>query len=277
VPIRDPWQILDSVPRLTRVRALLDFAWFMAPRFLPRATYRLPLPVSSVGSWAPVTRSLPAPALSSLRRYGKERGATLNDVFLAATYRALAGSGWDGASALRMTITVDLRRWCLSPEHGASVANLSAWEYPSLMRELGRSFDETLARVSAMMRRRKRSRPGLALALIALPLTKRASRRAARPAAPPKPESGGTPNPRALLIFSNEGLLDASHLRFADETPVRARIVPPFMPLPTLQLCLSCYGDALTLAAVTSENGEAPVARFLDAVLEQLPIADGAG
>src|SRR5581483_2852290 len=157
---RDPREILASVPRLVRLGALVRFALFMAPRLRPRGTHRLPLPQQPAGPWRPVVRHVRSPSLSFVATYGKERGATVNDVFLAAAYRALAAEGWDGASGLRIVITVDLRRWCLPPEHATTIANLSAWDCPYLVRDLGRSFDETLARVSALTRRRKDSRPG---------------------------------------------------------------------------------------------------------------------
>jgi len=271
VRTRDPRQLLDSVPKLARLRAILDFAWFMAPRLLPRPTHRLPLPDESVGPAVPVIRRLPAPSLSSLSRYGKERGATVNDVFLAAAYRALAACGWDGTSALRIPIAVDLRRWCLPPEQAATIANVSSWEYPYLMRDLGRSFDETIARVAALTRRRKKGRPGLAIGLIALRLVKNLPERADRPSAGSKTVSRRSDGSRVLLTFSNEGLLAKPRLRFGEEVPISAHILPPFVCLPALHVCLSGYDGALTLAAVTSENGEAHVGRFLDALLDELP------
>jgi NRPS condensation-like uncharacterized protein len=270
VPTRDPARTLDSIPKLVRLRAMLDFAWFMAPRMLPRKSHRLRLPDESVGPWVPVIRRLPAPWLSSLSRYGKERGATVNDVFLAAAYRALAVSGWDETSALRITITVDLRRWCLPAAYATTVAHLSGWEYPYLMRDLGQSFDDTLARVSGVMRRRKESKPGLALTLVAHRLVNRRPATAARLEAGREPDSHQDPGLRHLSL-SNEGLLDKSRLRFGEQTPVSAYVLPPFMTLPRLHLCLSGYDGALTLAAVTPQNGEAAVGAFLDTLLRELP------
>jgi NRPS condensation-like uncharacterized protein len=207
-----------------------------------------------------------------LSRYGKERGATLNDLFVTAAYRALASNGgWDRTSALRIAITVDLRRWCLPTTHDPAICNLSSLDCPFLIRNLGRSFDETLANVSALMRRRKKSRPGLAPALVWHLLAERlaiwgfpASSGSDQPETDPSP-------PRWPVLFSNEGLLDKSRLRFAEETPVMAHILPPFWELPRLHVCLSGYDGAFTLAAVTPQNGQALVGRFLDALVEELP------
>src|SRR4029079_385983 len=110
------------------------------------------MPLEARGPWVAVVRQLPAPRLSVLSLHGKAHNATVNDVFLAAAYRALAFHGrWDGTSALRIAITVDLRRWCLPRTHDPEICNLSSLETPFLIRNLGRSFDETLSNVSAIM------------------------------------------------------------------------------------------------------------------------------
>jgi NRPS condensation-like uncharacterized protein len=195
----------------------------------------------------------------------------VNDVVLAAAYRALASEGrWDGTSALRIAITVDLRRWCLPSTHEPAICNLSSLEIPFLIRNLGRTFDETTANVSAIMRRRKASRPGLALALIWHLLAR---------GKPPadlgdmSTAAGGAGSPSGWpIILSNEGVLDATRFRFGRHEARAAHILPPFWEPPHLHVCLSSYMGELTLAAVTRENAAPHVARFLDAVVDELPI-----
>jgi NRPS condensation-like uncharacterized protein len=269
VPARDFAQIRSRISRRTYARVLWDFAWFIVPRLLPRRSQLLPAPAESRGPWVPVIRRLPATRAAFLSRYGKARGATLNDVFLAASYRALASvARWDGSSALRIAITVDLRRWCLPPTHTSpAICNLASFDCPFLIRALGRSFDETLANVTALMRRRKRSKPGLALALVGPLLVKVAGSAKGVHSADrkPGPKSGNA------MSLSNEGPLDESALTFGELRPVAAHILPPFIELPGLHVCLSGYGGELTLAAVTPENGAPLVGRFLDTLLEELP------
>jgi len=196
----------------------------------------------------------------------------LNDVFLAAAYRALASQGgWDGTSGLRISITVDLRRWCPSCSFAPSICNLSSFEYPFLVRNLGRNFDETLANVAAVTRRRKRSWPGLVPALVGHFLMKRHGYedlvRAGLKERKRRRSRAGRP-----LTLSNEGSLDKVRLRFGTKTPVSAHILPPFLALPDVHICLSSYAGRLTLAAVTPRNGQEIVERFLDTLLEQFPI-----
>ena len=272
-PNRDLTDILLArVSRRARCRTIWSFARFFAPRVLPRRTHALPIPQESRGPWVAVVRRLEAPCLADLSHYGKARSATLNDLVLAAVYRALAFQGrWDGTSALRIAITVDLRRWCLPSTHEPTICNFSSLELPFLIRDLGRSLDETLANVSAIMRRRKASRPGLALALIWHLL-------ASHKPPPDLRDStvGGTsrPSTRRPMMLSNEGALDASRLRFGRQRPEAAHILPPFWEPPHLHVCLSSFEGALTLAAVTRENAAPFVGRFLDAVVEELPLAE---
>jgi NRPS condensation-like uncharacterized protein len=269
---RDFGQILSLVPKHAYPYMLWDFLMFIAPRLFPRRTQSLPLPHESIGPWVAVIKRLPAPGLSVLSTYAKARGATLNDVVLAAAYRALASEGgWDGTSRLRIVITVDLRRWCVPQAEAAAICNLSSFEYPFLVRRLGRDFDETLANVSALTRRRKRSWPGLVPALVSYLLLKRARHDVIQNS--PMKERRRRVGLVRPITLSNEGALDHMCMRFGTQTPRFAHILPPFLFLPGVHICLSGYGGTLTLAAVTPQNGQVVVERFLDAVLHQLPIA----
>ena len=268
---RDFGQILSEVPKGAYPALIRDFARVLVSHWFPRRTHGLALPRESAGPWVPVIKRVPSTQLSFLSRYGKARGATLNDVLLAAAYRALASRGvWDGTSGLRIAITVDLRRWCLRHPDASAICNLSSFEFPFLVRNLGRDFDETLANVTALTRRCKRHWPGLAPALAGHFLMKtwrheNLARAGVKDRPRKRARSGHT------LTLSNEGALDKACLRFGAQTPVSAHILPPFLTLPNVHICVSGYDGALTLAAVTPQNGHVVVGSFLDALLEQLP------
>jgi len=205
-------------------------------------------------------------------------------MFLAAAYRALASTGgWNGASALRISMTVDLRRWCLPRGQTPTICNLSSFEHPFLIRNLGRDFDATLAHVTWMTRRRKSRWPGLAPALIGHFFTRRKSYqellRDENDQGRSKTDVGRSRTVwRAVAaVMSNEGRLDEAGVRFGTARPVAAHILPPFLKLPDLHICLSGYNGALTLAAVTPENGVAGVESFLDACLAQFPAEEPVG
>jgi NRPS condensation-like uncharacterized protein len=258
---RDLGQLLSQIPRRARPRLLWDFAKFMTPRVARKSTHVLPLAPKSSGPWVAVTKRVPATQLRYVSQYGKTRGATLNDVFLAAAYRALANDGrWDGRSALCISITVDLRRWCHSA--AASICNLASFEHPFLMRKLGSDFEQTLANVTALTRLRKKHQPGLAEALL-LDMWLRSSYlgRRERP----------TLWQLVACVMSNEGRLDRAPITFGTQSPVSAHMLPPFFALPGVQICLSGYGGGLTMAVVTPQNGQAVIQRFLDAIVHELP------
>ncbi|MEO7273526.1 MAG: hypothetical protein ABIX28_18215 [Vicinamibacterales bacterium] len=273
---RDLGLIAGAVPKRTYPAILWDFTSFMAPRWFPRATQQLPFPQESVGPWVPVITEIPAAHFGTLAAYAKARGASLNDLFLAAAYRALAWCGhWDGTSGLRIPMTVDLRRWCLSGPRPRGVSNLSSVEFPLLIRNLGRTFEDTLANVAVLTRQRKRHWPGLAVALMSHAASRwsgEALRRRAIEASRPTVTPPASLWTAVSLILSNEGALDGPSLRFDRADPVTARILPPFLALPGVHLCVSSYRGTITFAAVTPESGAAVLDTFLNALVDQLPI-----
>jgi NRPS condensation-like uncharacterized protein len=280
---RDFGQVLARVSTGEYPRIMWTFARFLAPRCFPRRTHTLPLPEAGTGPWTPIVRTVPAPHLSAVAAYAKARGSTLNDMFLAVAYRALAAQGaWDTRSGLRIAITLDLRRWYLH-DRPRAVGNLSSFDCPFLGRHLGRDLDETLAKVTALMRQRKRNWPGLAAALIGYHLTKGRTH-AALASADARRVRRTKLRLRRSLTLSNEGALDGDPLRFGGQVPIAAHILPPFIKVPGVHLCVSSYQGALTLAAVTSANGAGVVADFLDMMLAGLravapggPARNGAG
>jgi NRPS condensation-like uncharacterized protein len=267
---RDLTSVLSHVPTREYPRVIWDFVRFMAPRLHPRRTLGLPLPDDSSGPWRRVMRRLAPASVTQLAAYGKARGATLNDMFLAAAYRALASCGrWDGKAGLRILITVNLRRWCGPKEYTGPICNLSSFELPFLIRNLGRDFEQTLANVRALTAARKKSRPGLAPALV--------SRFRSKCQALTAPMTGGAGEHGRQqdldrgLAFSNEGALHMPSLRFGPHTPRAAHVVPPFFVLPWLHFTLSGYNGSLTLLAVTPQNGCEIVEGFFTALLDELP------
>jgi len=271
--------VFSEVPRRVYRRALWSLVWFLAPRWFPRSYHVLSLPRQSAGGWVPVVARVPAERLPFLSAYAKARGATLNDLFLAAAYRALAREGhWDSTTALRIAITIDLRRWYLPPAYAGSIRNLSSLEFPFLGRDLGTRFDNTLANVSALTRRRKRSRPGLASALMGHYRMLRLGPERILREAGTKPPSAAPGKARrgpiwhtVSAVLSNEGRLDEASLCFGSERPESVHILPPFLALPGVHLSVSSYRGVLAFAAVTPRSGYAAIERFLSTLVEQLP------
>ncbi len=106
-------------------------------------------------------RRINAAEVAAIRRYARDRKATINDVFVAATFRAMAQElRWDGRAGLRLQTTVDLRRHLPEGEI-PGICNLSAFTFPDLRGELGDGFDDTLSKVKQYMDRVKTFHIGL--------------------------------------------------------------------------------------------------------------------
>ena len=101
-----------------------------------------------------LVRRLSPPKAAAVRTYAATRNAWLNDVFLAAYFRALAHLVGIDAGVPRLTVPVDLRAY-LSAAERPRIANFSASFEPELRDGLGGSLDETLALVRAATEREK--------------------------------------------------------------------------------------------------------------------------
>ncbi len=263
---RDLAQILKFVPKRAYLSAVRDWVRFAFMFSFPRQTHDLGLSTGPDEPWHYITREIDSPRLSALAQYGRARGATLNDVFLAAFYRALAAQGhWDGKSGLRAICAVDLRRW--SPQAGrvASVCNLSSGELPFLGRELGVDYEDTLGRVSQLMQERKRGVPGLAIALLCPKIGKDGLTQARIERARKMFEGPSVP------IFTNLGRIDGDRVTFAGQVPSHVNFLALKYSLPKLVLAMSGYNGAFTLSCAAADSARPKFESFLDELVRTLP------
>lgn len=267
---READQILRRIPRYAYPQLLWNGLRKTIAGAVPKRTLTLPLDIGPRAPWGYVVRHLLPDHVERLAQYGRARQATLNDLMVAAFYHALVQAGnWNGQSALRLQITLDLRRWHLPNERAEAVCNLSGYEYPFLGRSLGRDFDETLARVSGIMRRRKRNWPGLSEILLfnqfrrftyadLVNFEKKLLGRAI--------ESGNFPN-----ALTNMGPIAPERVRFDDLRPTSAYLLTPIIYPPLFGIGLSGYAGSLTLSAGVPECARCPIESFFDALIAALP------
>lgn len=238
----------------------------------PPPTLTLPLPEIDAHrrELSYTVRSLDVERTTALSAYGRERHATLNDMVIAAAFRALAATAhWDGSAGLFLQMTFDYRRWYLPFGHAGGICNLSGFEYPTPGSELGTDFEATLARISTFTRRRKERMPGLAIAftspfLMSLPyFGLKAFFKAL--------EGGLIADKNHPDTFTNMGPIEKETLMFGKKPPRRAwMLVPPIYP-PIFGFGMSGYAGSLTL----SSGGPRPIMEtaenFLDALMNELP------
>ncbi|MGZ7066176.1 MAG: hypothetical protein ACXVI6_07470, partial [Candidatus Aminicenantales bacterium] len=215
-----------------------------------------------------VRRLAPAKA-AAVRDFAAARKAWLNDVFLAAYFRALGRLAGKDAGVPRLTVPVDMRAY-ISASERPRIANFSASFEATLDRGLGGSFEETLGLVRAATEKEKRGRPGLgqAAALSALVdripfriIQSRFERGKIRMALPP-------PWFIALGVLRPENLTFggvAARYAYSLQSVGRAGAV--------FQLSASLFAESITLAVCFAgdDANEHIVNRFLDHFEAEIP------
>jgi len=217
-----------------------------------------------------VHKLIPAEQVTHLREYGHYYNATLNDLLIAAFFRALIiEEKWDQQSHTRLNTSVDLRRWYISDQQYEVTANLSAMEVLSLKNDPGNSFLATLERVVTFMERRKSNYIGLSdligsLPIMLLPdvwgrkLYKRVVQRAIN-------RNNIAPG------LTNMGEIATDAVTF-DFPPDSAWLfAPPYHP-PYFLIGLSEYMGTLSLSSVVHPSHKDKVIQLFENVVSQLPV-----
>jgi NRPS condensation-like uncharacterized protein len=217
-----------------------------------------------------LTRTIDEESVASLAELGRRHRATLNDIALTAAFRALAKvTGWDGATRLTLNITADLRRY-LPGREAAGICNLSGIEPLTLGRRLEDSFEQTLARVSAKTRARKRSWIGLSV--YGSPMMKTLERMSLEKYSQmfTKRFDLMTGKGRVAPPLTNMGVVPAIDIGGTPETC--HLLVPPIFP-PGSSVGLSGYRGTLTFSTGAYAGTSDRLNEFLDAIWIELESA----
>ncbi len=198
-----------------------------------------------------VVCKLPNGQLDVLSKYGKERGATINDLILTAFYRAMFKiSKPPYRVPMDIGLTVDLRRY-LPDNKASAIRNFSGGIVLRVARLKDESFEGTLSRVVSLMNRKKSKNPGYQCATGAeraemmsfhqfLAFSKFISKAS-----------------DAILKkcyycspgLSNLGLISKTLIKFGDHEVTEAYIIPPVIRMPGIMLVASSYNGILTFAS----------------------------
>jgi NRPS condensation-like uncharacterized protein len=210
---------------------------------------------------------LPPDQLQRIKDYGSARGATMNDMLLAAYFRAIVSTlGPPCEARVPISFTVDLRRF-LPAGDGQRVMVMpnSLWACFDVVE--GDTFETTLRRVVETTSRHRESLWGVKLVrqlapwLAALTYTPRtwSMRAVFRMVA----RSAGS-----ISSLMNIGVYDHSRLIFAGEVPISAYSLGPPLLGAGLALTASTYSDTLTLW--TSARQEQVDPRTLQRLIDSL-------
>ncbi|HHY27347.1 MAG TPA: alcohol acetyltransferase [Desulfitobacterium dehalogenans] len=193
---------------------------------------------------------LPAGQLDILSKFAKERGATINDLILAAMYRAMFKlSRPPYGIPMDIGLTLDLRRY-LPDNKAQAIRNLSGGIVLRIPRIHGESFEGTLSRVVSAMNRKKNANPGYQCA-------SGAERAEIFPFHHFLAFSRFISKASEILSqistfcspgLSNVGLISKSLIKFGEHEVTDAYIIPPVIRAPGLLIVASSYNGILTLA-----------------------------
>jgi NRPS condensation-like uncharacterized protein len=203
---------------------------------------------------------------AAIRDYGKARGATVNDVLLAAFYRAMAASSKPHAGqAFNVMVPVNLRRFI--PEgRTAAICNMTGAVFPSLEYEPGESFEGTLLRTRNAMNHFKAEYPGVGtIALFSMsaktgfPLIEKAAR---------KIRENTVKTGKSVGVLSNFGITEAARLNFGELEVVDSYALGPIVYPPGMFIAVSSFKERLTLSSGFCES--ATLRAFIEAFLAHM-------
>jgi NRPS condensation-like uncharacterized protein len=218
-----------------------------------------------------VSKSITQERFLSIKQYGMERGATINDMLVAAYFRALYKTlgPCDGIPLGILTTADHRKRYIPSGKTGAT-CNLSGFYFSNLAHELGKDYDDTLARVVKDINSRKDDFIGLgeipfvALLFKSLPfaLASIAFRGMLRAAI----EKHG----KLTAGITNLGIIDTTLLDFGAISIEEAFMVVPasIKPKNSLVVGVTTFKNKLNL--VCSYYGREEDRRGLDELLENI-------
>ncbi|HHY28692.1 MAG TPA: condensation protein, partial [Desulfitobacterium dehalogenans] len=198
--------------------------------------------------------------VDTINSYVKSKGATINDIILAAYYRAMLKMGQPVYGVpMGMNLTIDLRRY-LPDNKTEALRNFSGSVNTWLSMVENESFEETLSRVVYMMNDIKRGYPGLQSAIGLERLEKisfkealtyyQATSRIGKKGAKCPVYHGD----RCIASLSNIGTLSKRLIKMGDVIVSDYYIIPPVVSSPGLLLVANTYNGIMTLAAGFFEN-----------------------
>ena len=271
---RSIWQVVRWIPWHQYPKIFFNHLRAIYDKLIPLATHQISVAIGP-GQTKLFVHDLPVEQVTRLAAWGRERGVTLNDIIMAAFFRAQVKAGdWDGKSQLRLYYTVDLRRY-IPGKRCEAVCNMSSLEFLRLGTDLGEDFDHTLKRVTNLTQRQKSNWIGLGDYVGSVPpgyllpirIIKRGFDNFVRFTIEKK---------NLANSITNMGPITMESVTF-DKAPRMARLLPPVAKPPHVLAAVSGYNGALTLSAasVCPDDQAEIIERLLNATISELAVISG--
>jgi len=221
-----------------------------------------------------VSVSLPQGRLDTLLKFARERNVTVNDLILTAFYRSMFRvTNAPYGIPMYMGVTLDLRRYL--PENKAdAIRNFSGGIVINIPRIHGEAFEDTLKRISFIMKARKKMKPGYQIITGAekaelLNICCMLSMMKFQSAMAELMQNGYN---FCLPGLSNVGYISKSPIIFGGVEAPEAYIYPPVVRPPAMLLVASSYNGVLSFAMGYYKGAvkEQLIRRILDGIKDEL-------
>lgn len=213
---------------------------------------------------------LPSGYIDVMYKYGKTKGASINDILLAALYRAMFElSQPECGIPMHIAMTVDLRRY-LPDQKAEAIRNFSGGIDSKLPRIADETFEKTLSRVVIMMDKIKAKHPGLQSAI-----------------GLERVETGDFYDTMAFYrkggesltytdefapVLTNAGFISNPLIKFGKATVNDAYFIPPAITAPGILLCVSSYNEIMsfTVSYYGTQARPEDIDRFLNQIKKEV-------
>ncbi len=216
-------------------------------------------------------RKISPERFDNIKQYGKQRNASLNDMFLTAVFRALFAINKPHKNK-PMTIAVPTDLWCLMPTKKAeTITNLVSTTFASTKYDPTITFDEMLKDISKQMKKKKDIYLGLGQTFVLNNLFR------LRYSWIEKLQKGifkmvyksGKMHP----IVTNVGMVDAKKRHFAEVNVEDGYIITPVNWATSFSMGISSFNKRITMSIAFCEDSydKRTIELFLDLIMSEFP------
>lgn len=207
-----------------------------------------------------VTCRLSPDQLDMISSYAKSKGATINDMIIAAYCRAMLKMGQPVYGVpMGINVTVDLRRY-LPDKKAEAIRNLSGSSNIWISMVENEAFGDTLSRVTFMTNEMKKGYPGMQSAIGLERLEKISFKdtlayyQATSKVGKNMPNTPAFHGNRCVPALSNLGILSKQLVKFGDVSAIDYFIIPPVVSAPGILLVAGTYNGTMTMGTGFFEN-----------------------
>ncbi|MCP4107430.1 MAG: hypothetical protein GY749_18105 [Desulfobacteraceae bacterium] len=252
-----------------KLRIIREYFLDSKNHFLSRMYWTSPLVKGDLSDRTFIIRRIGSKQFCAVREYSRRYGASINDVMLAAYYRALFKLiNPDMGVPLHLLTITDLRRY-LPAEKGGAICILTGGVFFNIGQEIGTTIDDTVILVRNQMRSKDKYL-GLANHIFAM-----------FDAIPSSWATWINRQIRRLTLAvhhppacTNMGDIDKEQLVFGSAKVTDAFVTAPILFPPILLLGISAFGESLTMSVGfcgTTDN-KPVVESLLDCIESEMPL-----